>query len=67
MRSIGNGAGEFDQIQQPDMEGFDKTGNYDVSWKLVEDGPVYTAYKYRQPIRNAVVEQKIILYKNSRR
>lgn len=63
MRSIGNGAGEFDQIQQPDMDGFDKTGNYEVSWKLVEDGPVYTAYKYRQPIRNAVVEQKIILYK----
>jgi len=64
MRSIGNGAGEFDQVQQPDMEGFDKTGNYDVVWKLVEDGPVYTAYEYRQPIRNAVVEQKIILYKD---
>ena len=64
MRSVGNGAGEFDQVQQPDMEGFDKTGNYSVAWKLVEDGPVYTAYKYRQPIRNAVVEQKIILYKD---
>ncbi len=64
LRSIGNGAGEFDQIQQPDMEGFDKTGNYKVAWRLVEDGPVYTAYEYRQKIRNAVVEQKVILYKD---
>ncbi len=64
LRSIGNGAGEFDLIQQPDTSGFDKTGNYKIAWKLVEEGPVYTAYSYRQPIRNAVIEQKIILYKD---
>ena len=28
MRSVGNGAGEFTQIQQPTMEGFEKMGQY---------------------------------------
>ncbi|MBT5425808.1 MAG: hypothetical protein HOK84_06410, partial [Bacteroidetes bacterium] len=64
LRSVGNGAGEFDQVQQADTSGFDKTGNYRTQWKLVEDGSVFTAYSYRQAIRNAVVEQKIIMYKN---
>lgn len=63
LRSIGNGAGEFSQVQQPDTVGFDKTGNYSTAWKLVEDGPVFVAYTYRQAVRNAVVEQKVILYK----
>ena len=64
MRSIGNGAGEFAEIQQPDMEGFDRTGHYTTTWKLSENGPVYISYAMRQPIRNAVVEQEIILYRN---
>jgi alpha-mannosidase len=62
MQSIGNGAGEFSDIQKPDMKGFDKTGNYITKWEIEEDGPVYTSYKYRQPIRYAVVEQRIKLY-----
>jgi alpha-mannosidase len=62
MRSIGNGAGEFAAVQQPDMEGFDKTSYYPATWELKNEGPVYTSYKMRQPIRNAVVEQEVILY-----
>ena len=62
MRSVGNGAGEFDAVQQPDMEGFDKTGNYDTEWILESDGPVYHAYRMRQPIRNAVAELQIVFY-----
>jgi len=64
MRSIGNGAGEFDQVQQPDTVGFDQSGAYRTAWKLTEKGDVYTMYSYRQPIRNAVVEQNIILYQD---
>ena len=60
MRSVGNGAGEFDAVQQPDMEGFDKTSNHAVPWKVEEDGPVYTSYKMRTPIRNAVIEQTYV-------
>lgn len=62
MRSEGNGAGEFDAIQKPDMAGFDKTGNYKTNWKVEENGAVYTVYKYRSPIKHAIVEQRIKLY-----
>jgi alpha-mannosidase len=62
MRSEGNGAGEFADVQKPDMRGFDRTGNYDTRWTVETSGPVYTCYTYRQPIRGAVVEQRIKLY-----
>lgn len=67
MRSIGNGAGEFDAVQQPDMEGFDKTSAHAVPWEIVADGPVYTAYKMRTPIRHAVVEQTLRVYHQTKR
>lgn len=62
MRSVGNGAGEFDAVQQPDMEDFDQTSAHAVAWEKVSDGPVYTAYKMRTPIRHAVVEQTLTVY-----
>jgi len=62
MKSEGNGAGEFDAVQQPEMEGFDKTGNYKTKWEITAVGPVYTSYKYRQPIRNAVAELEVTFY-----
>jgi alpha-mannosidase len=66
MRSEGNGAGEFADIQQPDMEDFDKTGYYKTEWEIEENGPVFTTFKYRQKIRNAVVEQRIKLWHNKK-
>lgn len=62
MRSIGNGAGEFDAVQQPDMDGFDKASAHAISWEIKENGPVYTTYKMRTPIRNAVIEQTLRVY-----
>ncbi len=67
MQSVGNGAGEFADIQQPEMEGFDKTGNYKTNWKIEENGNVFTIYKYRQKLRNAVVEQRVKLYHQQKR
>jgi alpha-mannosidase len=67
MRSVGNGAGEFADIQKPDMEGFDKTGNYKTVWELEENGPVFTTFKYRQKIKHAVVEQRVKLYHGQKR
>jgi alpha-mannosidase len=64
MQSIGNGAGEFASVQQPDMSGFDKTGNYQTNWEIKDIGPVFTSYRMRQPIRNAVVDQEVIVYHN---
>ncbi len=63
MQSVGNGAGEFDAVQQPTMEGFDKTGNYSPQWELIEDGDVFTLLKYRTPIKHAVIEQYLKIYK----
>lgn len=62
MRSEGNGAGEFSDIQQPTMEGFDKTGNYNAVWKLLDHGPVFDSYVFKQKIRNAEIEEKVIVY-----
>lgn len=62
MQSVGNGAGEFDAVQQPTMEGFDQLSNYDSEWSLVESGDVYSLYITRSPIRNAVVELSLKVY-----
>lgn len=67
MHSKGNGAGEFDAVQQPDMEGFDKTSLHAGEWEMVENGPVYTAYRMRTPIRHAVVEETIRVYHDTKR
>ncbi len=62
MKSEGNGAGEFDAVQQPTMEGFDKTGNYETKWKIISNGEVLKTFKFRQPIRNAVAEVEVTFY-----
>jgi len=62
MKSVGIDAGDFTEVQQPTMEGFDKTGFYKTNWKKISDGTVYTSFKYRQPIRDAVVEETVIIY-----
>ena len=63
LQSEGNGAGEFSDIQQPTLEGFDKTSNYKLNWEVIENGPVFSKFKFRQKIKNAVVEQNVTLYK----
>ncbi|HBH82269.1 MAG TPA: alpha-mannosidase [Bacteroidales bacterium] len=67
MQSVGNGAGEFADIQQPSMEGFDKIGFYNTKWEKVSEGPVFTSFKYRQPVKHAVVEETIIIYNQIKR
>ncbi|MBK8882098.1 MAG: alpha-mannosidase [Bacteroidales bacterium] len=67
MQSVGNGAGEFSDVQQPSMEGYDKTGNYLTPWEKIADGPVYSSFRYRQPVRYAVVEETVIIYNQIKR
>ncbi|MDY0099463.1 MAG: glycoside hydrolase family 38 C-terminal domain-containing protein [Bacteroidales bacterium] len=64
MKSVGNGAGEFADIQQPEMEGFDIASDHSPAWELDESGPVYMSFKMRQPIRNAVVESTLKVYRS---
>lgn len=67
MHSYGNGAGEFADIQQPDTSGFDATGEHQTQWHIVENGPVYTTYEYRQKIRYAVVDERVRVYHELKR
>ena len=67
MHSEGNGAGEFADIQKPDMKDFDKTGNYQTKWEIEEDGPVFTKYKFRQHIKFAVIQQHIKVFHDQKR
>ncbi len=67
MRSFGNGAGEFSEVQQPSMEEFDKAGNYATSWEKIADGPVFSSFKFRQPVKYAIIEETIIVYHQIKR
>jgi alpha-mannosidase len=67
LKSEGHGAGEFADIQQPTMEGFDKVSTYKPIWKKLESGDVFDSFIMRQPIRNATVEQILILYHKIKR
>jgi len=62
MQSEGTGAGEFAQVQQPTMEGFEKISDYRPVWHQAENGPLYQSAELTQRIRHATVKQKIILY-----
>lgn len=62
LKSEGNGAGEFDSVQQPTVEGFDKTSNYSPQWIRKEHGEVYTSFFFESKIRDAVVEQTVTVY-----
>lgn len=45
MHSAGNGAGEFTNVQQPDMEGYEASSGSGASWNCVEKGPVKTSWE----------------------
>jgi len=67
MRSVGTGAGEFADIQQPTMEGFDKTSLHAGDWKLLDSNVVFSKYSFRCKIRNAEIEEIITLYNLEKR
>ncbi|MEM9141673.1 MAG: glycosyl hydrolase-related protein [Bacteroidota bacterium] len=67
LQSVGNGAGEFGDIQQPSMEDFDRVAEHGPQWRILENGPVYTTYGIEQQIRHAIVRQKVTLYHNLKR
>ncbi len=67
MHSEGNGAGEFADIQQPDMDGFDKASLHPTQWRVVEDGPVFTALACSSPLKYAEAKLTVKLYKHLKR
>lgn len=72
MQSVGNGAGEFADVQQPTMEEFDQVSRHAPEWKRIEHGPVRTAYELRLSkqegkLRHCSVCQRLIVYHSIKR
>lgn len=67
MRSVGTGAGEFPEVQQPTMEGFDKLSNYSPGWKIIHDGAVSTGALIEQKLEHCFYRQIMTIYKNIKR
>jgi len=67
MYSNGNGAGEFGDIQQPFMKDFDKVSAHNATWKIIEDGSVYTTYQLKQAVLHATVQQEVTIYHQLKR
>ncbi len=67
MRSVGNGAGEFADVQQPDMEGFARLSAGRTSWVCAERGPVRTTWETAGMVRNTPVRLRIRLLNGVKR
>ncbi|MCB9289239.1 MAG: hypothetical protein H6560_18160 [Lewinellaceae bacterium] len=67
LQSVGNGAGEFGDIQQPEMVDFDKVSAHQADWEILEDGPVYTKYRLQQQILHAMIQQDVTVYHGLKR
>lgn len=67
MHSEGYGAGEFTQIQQPDMQGFAKLSETDANWNCVESGKVRSVWETSQAFSHCTARVRVILYKDIKR
>lgn len=67
MQSVGNGAGEFTDVQLPTMEGFEKLSDYHQPWTLVSSGPVRDVYQFTKQINHVTVMEQVILFKTIKR
>lgn len=67
MQSIGNGAGEFGDVQQPSMEGFDQMSSHQGKWEVLENGSVFTTYRLEQPINFAIARLDVTVYHELKR
>jgi alpha-mannosidase len=67
MQSVGNGAGEFTDVQLPTMEGFEKMSQYDQPWALISSGAVRDVYQFTKEINHVTVVQQLIFYKKLKR
>lgn len=67
MRSEGFGAGEFTEIQKPDMEGFAKLSQTDASWNCIESGKVRSVWETSQVFSHCTARLRVIVYSEIKR
>lgn len=64
LESVGNGAGEFADVQPTSMNGFEQVGQYKPHWSCSEYGPVKKSWEFTQQTKFASIHQKISLFEN---
>jgi alpha-mannosidase len=64
LESIGNGAGEFSDVQPTTMNGFEDVSQYNPYWTCSEFGPVRTSWEFKQQTKFATINQRITLFEN---
>lgn len=67
MQSVGNGAGEFSEVQQPTMQDFDRIKNHQPLWTNINDGPVCATWQLEQKLDHVLYRQSLIVYKQIKR
>ena len=67
MKSEGNGAGEFAEVQQPTMDGFDKVSNYSPKWKQISNSQVAAVFVLEQKLTHCTFRQQVTVYNNIKR
>jgi alpha-mannosidase len=67
MQSVGNGAGEFAEVQKPTMTGFDKTSNHPANWRCMETGPVRTVFALETEMPHMTIRQTVAVYATLKR
>lgn len=67
MHSEGYGAGEFTEIQQPDMQGFAKLSETDANWNCIESGKVRSVWETSQAFSHCTARLRVILYADIKR
>ena len=65
--SVGNGAGEFGDIQHPSWANIEKASQYSPAWREIESGPVRTGWRLETPFRQATVRLDLYAYQESKR
>ncbi len=58
----GNGAGEFVQITEPNVSGYEKLHEKATRWELLENGPVFSTFRASYQMTGFTVIQKITLF-----
>lgn len=65
--SVGNGAGEFADIQQPSMREFEKVSQHTPAFTDFRSGPVFTSFRLEQNLGHAVIQQEFVVYNTIKR
>ncbi len=62
----GNGAGEFTQVTEPNVSGYEKLHEKPAKWELIESGAVFSSFQASYKMTGFTVIQKITLFHNKK-